>query len=123
MNKKIIVAILAITILSSLAIIQLTNREPTSDKPIAHQPSANTVLSSAPADSWTTKTPIPEGGSKAAVVNGKIYVFGTHSNYEYNPANDSWQHKASIPTPRSSYGVAVCENKIYVIGGYCNDSS
>jgi N-acetylneuraminic acid mutarotase len=123
MNKKIIAAMLVAAILS-LVILQLTNNEPTDDKPIVSKPSAVTVLSSAPADSWTTKTPMPiNGGSEAAVVNGKIYVFGSRSNYEYNPANDSWQVKTPMPTPRGSFTVATWENKIYVIGGYTNDSA
>ena len=124
MNKKIIVAILFVAILSSLIIIQLTNNQPTGDKPIVHKPSVDTVPSSAPADSWTTKTPMPtNGGSEAAVVNGKIYVFGSRSTYEYNPANDSWQVKMPMPTPRGSFAVATWENKVYVIGGYTNDSA
>ena len=124
MNKKIIAAMLVAAIMLSLVILQLTNNEPTGDKPIVYKPSAVTVLSSAPTDSWTTKTPMPiNGGSEAAVFNGKIYVFGSTFNYEYSPANDSWQVKTPMPTPRGSFTVATWENKIYVVGGYTNDSA
>jgi N-acetylneuraminic acid mutarotase len=69
---------------------------------------------------WTTKASMPEAisGVKAAVVNGKIYVLGDWINYEYDPATDNWTAKKPMPTPRTgSFGVAACENKIYVMGG------
>ena len=72
-------------------------------------------------NTWTTKAPIPDGISivKAAVANGKIYAITGSSNYEYDPATDKWTAKTHMPTLRdsSSFGIAVCQNKIYVIGG------
>lgn len=72
-------------------------------------------------NTWTTKAPMPDGISlvKAAVANDKIYVFTGSSVYEYNPATDNWTAKTPMPTPRerSSFGIAACQNKIYVIGG------
>jgi hypothetical protein len=72
-------------------------------------------------NTWTTKTPMPDGISlvKAAVANGKIYVFTGSSVYEYDPATDNWTAKTPMPNPRerSSFGIAACQNKIYVIGG------
>jgi N-acetylneuraminic acid mutarotase len=60
-----------------------------------------------------------------AVVNGKIFAIGGagkggfHSfNEEYDPATNSWKFKAPMPTPRSSFAIAVCQNKIYCTGGY-----
>jgi N-acetylneuraminic acid mutarotase len=35
----------------------------------------------------------------------------------YDPANDSWATKASIPYSVVSYASVVVDNKIYVIGG------
>jgi N-acetylneuraminic acid mutarotase len=83
---------------------------------------AEPVSAASPVEnSWTTKTPLPEGISivKAAVVNGKIYVMGYSFNYEYDPDTDSWTAKTPMPTPRSgaSFGIVSCQNKIYVIGG------
>jgi N-acetylneuraminic acid mutarotase len=78
-------------------------------------------VKSATENSWTTKTPLPDGISivKAAVVNGKIYVMGYSFNYEYDPDTDSWTAKTPMPTPRNSntYAIAACQDKIYVIGG------
>jgi N-acetylneuraminic acid mutarotase len=77
---------------------------------------------------WTKKAdlPIPISKSKAAVVNGKIYVMGgttpnfkgfCNANYEYNPESDTWTKKKDMPTGRTNYAIAAVENKIYVIGG------
>jgi N-acetylneuraminic acid mutarotase len=71
-------------------------------------------------NTWTTKTPMPQAisGVKAAVVNGKIYVMAGTFNYEYDPASDNWTAKKPMPTPRiGSFGIAACQDKIYVIGG------
>ena len=57
-------------------------------------------------------------GVKAAVVNGKIYVIGGTFHYEYDPATGNWTAKKPMPTPRiGSFGIATCQDKIYVIGG------
>jgi N-acetylneuraminic acid mutarotase len=72
-------------------------------------------------NTWTPKASLPDGVSivKAAVVNGKIYAMTGSSNYEYDPTTDNWTAKTPMPTPRSgvSFGIASCQNKIYVIGG------
>ena len=71
-------------------------------------------------NTWTSKASLPDGVSivKVAVVNGKIYVMTGSTNYEYDPATDNWTTKAPMPTPRTpSFGVAVYQNKIYVMGG------
>ena len=99
------------------------------------------VLSSSEAveNSWVSKAPIPQGKSNfgLAVVNGKIYAIGgqirnyvqswtrgfsgiresVNSHYEYNPANDTWISRPTIPTPRHSFATAVYEDTIYCIGG------
>jgi N-acetylneuraminic acid mutarotase len=66
-----------------------------------------------------------------AVVNGKIYAIGgfvengvvTRTNEEYDPATDTWAFKTPMPTPRGGFAIAVCQNRIYCIGGYANGSS
>lgn len=71
-------------------------------------------------NSWATDSVMPEAisGVKAAVVDGKIYVMGGTFNYEFDPATGNWTAKKPMPTPRiGSFGIATCQNKIYVIGG------
>jgi len=87
-------------------------------------------LAKATEDSWTTKASMPTAtGCKAAVLNGKIYVVGGSNNYtnntvyEYDPETDSWATKKPVLTPRDSFAIAACQNKIYVIGGTSGWSS
>ena len=71
-------------------------------------------------DSWSAMSQMPTAvaGAKAAVVNDKIYVIGGKTNFEYDPAMDTWVSKQPMPTPRGDgVAVSVFENKIYVIGG------
>lgn len=83
-------------------------------------------------DTWSTKTsmPTPRIDFSIAVYEGKIYVFGgivgtngdstiiCATTEVYDPATDSWETKAAIPTPRLGASASVVNNKIYVIGGY-----
>jgi len=83
-------------------------------------------------DTWETKTslPTPRQDLGAQTVNGKIYTLSGvyHENLfllvrfdvteVYDPANDSWTTKASIPTHVWGYASTVVDNKIYVIGGW-----
>lgn len=75
-------------------------------------------------DYWSTKTPLPQtaGGLRAAVVNGKIHVIGGSVHYVYDPVTGNWVAKESMPTARHYFGIAVCQNKIYTIGGGLWDS-
>ena len=95
-------------------------------------PASNTVLiMAAPAvagasttdNSWTEKAAIPStaSGDEAAAVNGTIYMFGS-TDYAYYPSNDTLTTIAPMLTPRASFAVAACGNKIYAIGGYNEDS-
>jgi len=96
----------------------------------AYDPARNT---------WTTKSPmpIPVLGSASAVLDGKIYVIGgsrhfqlglelatVGSNQVYDPENDAWSTRASLPTGvTESYAAAgatsgvTAPKKIYVVGG------
>ncbi len=93
------------------------------------------------ADSWVPKEPmkVPRANLGVAVVNGNIYAIGgntvageynfnqgfyagitggtVNTNEQYNPVTDTWASKASMPTPRDSFAIAVYQNKIYCIGG------
>jgi len=64
------------------------------------------------------------------VVNDKIYLIGgkkysntnpyftqTNINEVYDPVNDSWTSKTSIPTAVYGYGSATIDGKIYIVGG------
>ncbi len=74
-------------------------------------------------NSWVTKSNVPLAGVYRAVgLNGRVYVITNSANYEYNPSTDSWATKKAMLTPRHSFGIAACENTIYVIGGSLNGS-
>lgn len=87
-----------------------------------------------PGGSWVQKQSMSQarGGLGVAAVNGKIYAIGGHvpkdnyytpnptsgfvgTNEEYDPATDTWTLKASMPTLRSNFAIAACNNKIYCI--------
>ena len=58
----------------------------------------------------------------AAAVNGKIYAIGgngeiDNANEMYDPKTDTWTTKAPMLTARRSCGIAVYQDKIYVMGG------
>lgn len=100
----------------------------------------NITLVWASGDSWASKAPMNKarGYMGVAVVNGRMYAIGgdngpdvgnvspgtgrtrnvVSTNEEYNPATDTWALKASMPTPRAGFGVAVYKDKIYCIGGW-----
>jgi hypothetical protein len=51
---------------------------------------------------WTSKISMPSAvsGLKIAVVNDKIHAIAGNTNYEYNPATDTWTAKKPMLTPR-----------------------
>ena len=81
---------------------------------------------------WTQVASLPAARHHhtAAVVDGKIYVVGgifhddegeevaTGLVEMYDPAADSWQQMAAMPTARHSHVAAVVSGKIYVSGGF-----
>ena len=83
---------------------------------------------------WVQKTPMPTAriDFAIAVYENKIYVIGGEinaprgngeseicsTNEVYDPATDTWETKASMPTPRSALAASVVDGKIYVMGGY-----
>jgi N-acetylneuraminic acid mutarotase len=107
----------------------------------------NPVSGAADQNTWVEKAPmqVARSGLGVAAVNGKIYaiggttasgftpsghgayaygynVGGVSTNEEYDPETDTWTNKASMPTPRLAFGIAVYKNKIYCIGGQANIS-
>lgn len=94
--------------------------------------------------SWATKAPmrLARGGLGVAVVDEKIYAIGgstarggggtqsgplpktggtVGTNEEYDPATDTWTYKASMPTPRAYFAIAVCQDKIYCLSNGVNE--
>ena len=83
-------------------------------------------------DIWTTKKamPTPRDGFAASGYGNKVYCFGgvigndietgaipTAVNEAYDPAADTWETKASMPTARMQLEANVVEGNIYLIGG------
>jgi len=77
-------------------------------------------------DVWMVRKPMPtaRSGIAAAVVAGKLYVFGGESQVKtfseveaYDPETDTWLKVAELPTPRHGLGVAAVGNRIYVVAG------
>jgi N-acetylneuraminic acid mutarotase len=82
---------------------------------------------------WTNKTsmPTPRSAFGIAVFQNKIYCIGgyyainnqggaTGVNEVYDPATDTWETKAPMPTPELNIQANVADGKIYVIGGNTN---
>ncbi len=84
------------------------------------------------ADKWTQKAPMTtvRGLHCMCTVGDRLYVIGGNhfrgtSDYDdvlsceyYSPALDLWTPIAAMLRGQSDVGVAVFENKIYVVGGY-----
>jgi N-acetylneuraminic acid mutarotase len=80
-------------------------------------------------NTWTLGTPGPppiraEIGYGDNAHGGFVYVIGGRSvsgvinnNDRYDPATDTWQSLASMPTARAAAATAVLDNSIYAIGG------
>ena len=78
------------------------------------------------ADRWMRVADLPtaRSGITAAVVEGKIYVFGGegaagtfNENEPYDPVSDTWQRMAPMPTARHGLGSAIVQGRMYVISG------
>jgi N-acetylneuraminic acid mutarotase len=68
--------------------------------------------------------PTARGGIAAAVLEGKIYVFGGEGQGTvfgevevYDPQQNSWRTCTPMPTPRHGLGAVAIGGRIYVIGG------
>ncbi len=85
------------------------------------------------ADTWSFGASLPTAmwytaaGATAGVMAPKqIYVMGggftkiTNVVNVYDPAFDNWTSGASLPTNRSCHAVAVVNDVLYAMGGYCD---
>ena len=80
-------------------------------------------------NTWSTGAfpPLTIYGGAAAATTGalapkRIYVMGlgietTYPNGVYDPEHDTWATGASMPVGRTNFGIAVVDDKLYVIGG------
>lgn len=78
---------------------------------------------------WETLSPLPQGtgGISAAVLDGKLYVFGGEQwvpeqtvlaeAWVYDPALDQWTSAPDMKTPRHGTAAGAIGNQIYVFGG------
>ena len=85
-------------------------------------------------NAWTALPNLPVGRAKpaAAFVDGKLYVFGgwasggvpVNTVAVFDPAANSWTTLPGVtnPAPAAAAGIAVANDKIYLIGGCLNSS-
>ncbi|KAK7799148.1 hypothetical protein U0070_011533 [Myodes glareolus] len=83
-----------------------------SDKVQSYDPEINAWLLRA-------SFPIAKRYITAVSLNNLIYVAGgmTKAVYCYDPAEDHWMHVQDTFSPRENCGMAVCNGKIYILGG------
>ena len=76
---------------------------------------------------WSKLAPFPQREEElyGIAVNDKMYVIGGYGGgkargvvYEYDPADDAWTQKTSMPRPAHHQAMAAYQGKIYVFGGY-----
>lgn len=69
----------------------------------------------------------------AAALGGRVYVLGgcvvqsgavmaLGAVESYGPDGNAWRSHAPMPTPRSSFGTAVVDGRIFVVGGTATDT-
>lgn len=89
------------------------------------------LLNSPGGTSWSAGSAmsVPRVGGYAAMINGKIYIVGGHSNVtqsafnftpnvlEFDPATNSYIEKAAMITPVTGAACAAIGTKIYCFGG------
>lgn len=86
------------------------------------------LVPTAYAQKWSTLAPFPEPAEEVwgASAGGKLYVFGGLAPgwkpkalvYEYNPGNDAWTKKKSMPLASHHVAAAELNGKIYMFGGF-----
>ncbi|MFO0553994.1 MAG: kelch repeat-containing protein [Polyangiaceae bacterium] len=89
----------------------------------------------APSWSWTSASDLPEPRQSAACVAlpDSIYVFGgmtltdgggaaIDSVVRYDPVADAWSERAPLPAPNCCFAAARLGDRVYVAGGYEQDT-
>lgn len=84
---------------------------------------------------WTRLPDLPTArlAAGAAAFDGKLYVIGgcivrdgaVHpiaAVEVFSPATGTWETRAPLPTPRSNFGIAIADGRIFVVGGTPTDS-
>ena len=75
---------------------------------------------------WSEAAPLPapRGGHAAAVVNGRVHVFGGGNSLStiddhsvYDPNTNTWSERAKLPRRIGSSAAVVLNGKLYSIGG------
>jgi N-acetylneuraminic acid mutarotase len=92
-------------------------------------------------NSWVTEAPLPVATTQASAVayGSLIYFTGgglagvgagpgvganvTSATYMFDDTSNTWATKASMPTARALFGIAIYGQSIYVIGGHGNGST
>lgn len=78
------------------------------------------------AKTWSDASPLPapRGGHAAAVLNGRIHVFGGGTSVStiddhsiYDPKTNTWRDAAPLPRKMGSPAAAVLNGRLYSIGG------
>ncbi len=74
------------------------------------------------------RLPWPAAGHGTAVLAGTPITFGGYSTDDIHPrcaaydhATGGWVRLADMPVPRAAMGVAVLEDRIYLVGGWADD--
>jgi len=70
--------------------------------------------------SWTTLAPLPTPISSykdTVALNGTIYYIDGDMTLRYDPETNNWTQLTPLPTRNPGCVIAVCQNKIYVLGG------
>ncbi len=92
-----------------------------------YNPQTNTWRSAA-------SMPLPLWRTMVAAVDGKIFMMGgyrstasfpfspTRDVYEYDPSNNEWTQKASMPSPRGMGAAVVLDGNIHVLAGALNNA-
>lgn len=82
------------------------------------------------ADSWEEVASMPYSTQSmgGGVIDGKLHICGGRSvgiaggttyaeHVQYDPATDTWETLAPLPTKRAGFGTAVSDGNLWVIGG------
>ena len=87
------------------------------------------------ADTWELRAPLPtaRSGHGLVVYRGRYFAMGGEGGFlvggvprqakvfgqmeSYDPATDSWQQHAPMPTPRHAVGAVAIGDSVYVAGG------